>query len=104
VGFGSGLTWEVSYGCATVVDWVRMCRAESGGMVEGARCEVTVPGQMKRRGTIRFSGTVHFQPGWSVSYHSTIPCDLEMQVFWSSVIILSSTSNNHEMNYFKFYK
>ena len=40
--------------------------AESGGMVAGARCEVTVPGQMKRRGTVRYSGTVHFQPGWSV--------------------------------------
>lgn len=39
-------------------------RAESGGMVAGVRCEVTVPGQMKRRGTIRYAGTVHFQPGW----------------------------------------
>merc|ERR1711936_1272250 len=37
-----------------------------GGMVEGARCEVSVAGQLKKRGTIRFSGNVHFQPGWWV--------------------------------------
>merc|ERR1719495_603105 len=40
--------------------------AEEGGMVDGARCEVTVAGAGKRRGTIRFSGKVHFQPGWWV--------------------------------------
>lgn len=40
--------------------------AEEGGMVDGARCEVTVVGAGKRRGTIRFSGKVHFQPGWWV--------------------------------------
>merc|ERR1712179_67651 len=28
--------------------------------------EVAVPGQLHRRGTIRFSGNVHFQPGWWV--------------------------------------
>merc|ERR1711892_1553687 len=41
-------------------------KAVDGGMVEGARCEVAVPGQLHRRGTIRFSGNVHFQPGWWV--------------------------------------
>jgi len=41
-------------------------KAEDGGMVEGARCEVAVPGQLHRRATIRFSGNVHFQPGWWV--------------------------------------
>lgn len=40
--------------------------AVEGGMVEGARCEVTVAGQLNKRGTIRFSGNVHFQPGWWV--------------------------------------
>ena len=34
-----------------------------GGMEEGARCEISVLGQMTRRGTIRFAGSVHFQPG-----------------------------------------
>jgi len=41
-------------------------KAVDGGMVDGARCEVAVPGQLHRRGTIRFSGKVHFQPGWWV--------------------------------------
>ena len=41
-------------------------KAVDGGMVDGARCEVAVPGQLHRRGTIRFSGNVHFQPGWWV--------------------------------------
>lgn len=27
------------------------------------RCEVNVPGQMARRGTVKFVGTVHFKPG-----------------------------------------
>ena len=38
-------------------------KAVDGGMVEGARCEVAVPGQLHRRGTVRHSGDVHFQPG-----------------------------------------
>jgi len=33
------------------------------GMVAGARCEVTVAGAGKRRGTVQFAGKVHFQPG-----------------------------------------
>ena len=34
-----------------------------GGMEVGARCEISVLGQLNRRGTIRFVGNVHFQPG-----------------------------------------
>jgi len=41
-------------------------KAVDSGMVEGARCEVSVPGQLAKRGTIKFSGKVHFQPGWWV--------------------------------------
>jgi len=33
------------------------------GIVEGARAEVAVQGSGKRRGTVRFVGGVHFQPG-----------------------------------------
>lgn len=36
------------------------------GIVDGARCQVTVAGSSKRRGTIKFVGNVHFQPGWWV--------------------------------------
>ena len=36
---------------------------EEGGMEVGARCEITILGQLNRRGTIRFVGNVHFQPG-----------------------------------------
>ena len=37
---------------------------EEGGIVEGARCEVAVPGKGgMRRGAVRFVGDVHFQPG-----------------------------------------
>lgn len=36
---------------------------EGKGIVGGARAEVTVLGAAKRRGTIRFVGEVHFQPG-----------------------------------------
>ena len=32
-------------------------------MKEGDRCQVTVPGNMSRRGTVRFVGKVHFKPG-----------------------------------------
>jgi len=39
-------------------------RATEQGMEVGARCEVTVTGAGKRRGTIQFVGNVHFQPGW----------------------------------------
>jgi len=39
---------------------------DDGGIVEGARCQVTVPGSSKRKGTIKFVGNVHFQPGWWV--------------------------------------
>ncbi|XP_023325807.1 tubulin-folding cofactor B [Eurytemora carolleeae] len=41
-------------------------RIESGGLVVDARCEVRVPGQLPKRGAIRFVGKVHFQPGWWV--------------------------------------
>ena len=34
-------------------------------MKEGDRCLVTVPGNMSRRGTVRFVGKVHFKPGES---------------------------------------
>eukprot|EP00092_Neocalanus_flemingeri_P005057 GFUD01005438.1.p1 GENE.GFUD01005438.1~~GFUD01005438.1.p1 ORF type:complete len:255 (+),score=74.90 GFUD01005438.1:177-941(+) len=40
--------------------------AVEGGMVDGARCEVAVAGQLHRRGAVRFAGNVHFQPGWWV--------------------------------------
>ncbi len=30
---------------------------------EGDRCQVTVPGNMARRGTVKFIGKVHFKPG-----------------------------------------
>merc|ERR1719219_2905377 len=36
---------------------------EERGIVEGARAEITVQGSGKRRGTVRFVGPVHFQPG-----------------------------------------
>jgi len=36
---------------------------EEKGIVGGARVEVTVQGAAKRRGTVRFVGEVHFQPG-----------------------------------------
>jgi len=35
-------------------------------MKEGDRCLVTVPGNMSRRGTVRFVGKVHFKPGFWV--------------------------------------
>ena len=35
----------------------------AGRMEVGARCEISVLGQLSRRGTIRFAGPVHFQPG-----------------------------------------
>ncbi len=42
------------------------CRIDCEGMVDGARCEVSVMGQMTRRATVRFAGQVHFQSGWWV--------------------------------------
>jgi len=39
---------------------------DDNGIVEGARCEISVVGQLPRRGTVRFAGKVHFQPGWWV--------------------------------------
>ena len=42
------------------------CYMDCQGMVEGARCEISVMGQLPKRGTIRFAGKVHFQPGWWV--------------------------------------
>lgn len=36
------------------------------GMVDGARCQVTLAGKSKRKATIKFVGNVHFQPGWWV--------------------------------------
>ena len=38
-------------------------------MKEGDRCLVTVPGNMSRRGTVRFVGKVHFKPGESSHHH-----------------------------------
>jgi len=35
-------------------------------MKEGDRCQVAVPGNMSRRGTVRFVGKVHFKPGFWV--------------------------------------
>jgi len=39
---------------------------ESKGLKVDARCQVSVPGQLPKRGCIRFVGKVHFQPGWWV--------------------------------------
>merc|ERR1719195_1614747 len=36
---------------------------EEKGIVEGARAEIVIQGSGKRRGTVRFVGQVHFQPG-----------------------------------------
>merc|ERR1712198_729345 len=36
---------------------------EERGIVDGARAEITIQGSGKRRGTVRFVGPVHFQPG-----------------------------------------
>jgi len=36
---------------------------EDQGIVDGARAEITIQGAGKRRGTVRFVGPVHFQPG-----------------------------------------
>jgi len=36
---------------------------ETKGIIEGVRAEVSILGAGKRRGTIRFVGEVHFQPG-----------------------------------------
>ena len=36
---------------------------DNNGMVVDARCEISVAGQLAKRGTIRFVGKVHFQPG-----------------------------------------
>lgn len=37
------------------------------------RCEVSVPGQAKRRGTIKFIGTTSFKPGWWIGVHYDEP-------------------------------
>eukprot|EP00088_Acartia_fossae_P069147 TRINITY_DN8946_c0_g1_i5.p1 TRINITY_DN8946_c0_g1~~TRINITY_DN8946_c0_g1_i5.p1 ORF type:complete len:250 (-),score=59.86 TRINITY_DN8946_c0_g1_i5:255-1004(-) len=41
-------------------------RISSKGIAEGARCQVSVAGQMERRGTVRYVGKPDFQPGWWV--------------------------------------
>ena len=43
----------------------------AGKMKEGDRCQVTVPGNMSRRGTVRFVGKVHFKPGMHQNVHSS---------------------------------
>nr|CAG4648251.1 EOG090X0DT2 [Moina brachiata] len=37
------------------------------------RCEVSVPGQPKRRGVIKFAGKTHFKPGYWVGIHYDEP-------------------------------
>ena len=39
----------------------------------GDRCEVSVPGQPRRRGVVRFVGKPHFKPGWWVGIHYDEP-------------------------------
>lgn len=39
-------------------------RIETCGLVVDARCQVSVPGQLQRRGTIKYVGKTEFQPGW----------------------------------------
>jgi len=46
---------------------------ESRSLKVDSRCEVTIPGQLKRRGVIRFVGKVEFQPGWWVGIHYDEP-------------------------------
>jgi len=41
----------------------RIC---DGGIKVDARCQVAVPNQLKKRGTIKYVGKVGFQPGWWV--------------------------------------
>ena len=42
------------------------CYIDCQGIIDGARCEITIQGQLPKRGTVRFVGKVHFQPGWWV--------------------------------------
>lgn len=37
------------------------------------RCEVTVPGQARRRGVIKFIGQTSFKPGWWIGIHYDEP-------------------------------
>ena len=37
------------------------------------RCEVTVPGQARRRGVIKFIGQTTFKPGWWIGIHYDEP-------------------------------
>jgi len=39
-------------------------RIETCGLTVDARCQVSVPGQLQRRGTIKYVGKTEFQPGW----------------------------------------
>jgi len=39
-------------------------RIASASLIVDARCQVSVPGQLQRRGTIRYVGKTEFQPGW----------------------------------------
>lgn len=35
----------------------------AGKIKDGDRCQVSVPGNMTRRGTVKYVGKVHFKPG-----------------------------------------